>query len=106
MSKQRSTSADYVVYLIIRLMVCIIQALPYRAGTGFASLLAWLAFHIDTRHTNVARDNLQRAFPGQFNDREIDRMVQAVYVHFCTLVVDIIHLPRKLNPHTWRRHLE
>jgi KDO2-lipid IV(A) lauroyltransferase len=106
MSKRRSTAADYSVYLIIRLVVCIIQALPYRAGAAFAVALAWLAFRVDKRHTNVARDNLRQAFPGRFDEAQLDAMVRAVYRHFCTLVIDIIYLPRKLNPHTWRRYLE
>ena len=106
MSRQRSAAADYSVYLIIRLVVCIIQALPYRAGEAFARALAWLAFRIDKRHTNVARDNVRHAFPGRYNDAQINALVRAVYRHFCTLIIDIIHLPRKLNPHTWRRHLD
>src|SRR5713226_912866 len=105
MSKERSRTADYAVYLIVRFVVCVIQALPYRAGAAFASGLAWLAFHIDKRHRQVARDNLRHAFPGRYNDAQLDAMVRAVYRHFCTLLIDIVHLPRKLNPHTWRRYL-
>jgi KDO2-lipid IV(A) lauroyltransferase len=106
MSKQRSKVGDYAVYLVIRIVVCIVQALPYRAGLAFAGALAWLAYRIDARHRAVAHDNLRHAFPGRFDDAQRDEVVRAVYRHFCTLVIDIIHLPRKLSPHTWRRHLE
>jgi KDO2-lipid IV(A) lauroyltransferase len=106
MTKQRSAAVDYSVYLILRLFVCIIQALPYRAGAAFAGLLAWTAYHVDKRHTETARENLRNAFPGRWDDAQIDAIVRQVYRHFCTLLIDIIHLPRKLNPHTWRRHLE
>jgi KDO2-lipid IV(A) lauroyltransferase len=106
MPKQRSAAVDCSVYLIVRLIVCIIQALPYRAGAAIAGLLAWTAFHIDKRHTEVARDNLRHAFPGRWDHAQLDVMVRAVYRHFCTLLIDIIYLPRKLNPHTWRRHME
>lgn len=106
MSQQRSPAADYVVYLIVRIVVCIIQALPYRAGLAFAAALAWLAFRIDKRHRAVARDNLRHAFPERYTEFQLDALVRAVYRHFCALLIDIIHLPRKLNPHTWRRHLE
>ncbi|HMF12147.1 MAG TPA: lysophospholipid acyltransferase family protein [Gemmataceae bacterium] len=106
MSKQRSKVCDYAVYLVIRIVVCIVQALPYRAGLAFAQALAWLAYRIDARHRAVAHDNLRHAFPGRFDDAQQDEVVRAVYRHFCTLVIDIMHLPRKLSPHTWRRHLE
>ena len=33
-------------------------------------------------------------------------MVWDVYVHFCTMLIEIIHFPRKLHATTWRRHVE
>src|SRR5262249_34256171 len=68
--------------------------------------LAWLAYRVDARHRAVAHDNLEHAFPGRFDDDQRDALIRAVYRHFCGLLIDIMHLPRKLNPHTWRRHLE
>jgi KDO2-lipid IV(A) lauroyltransferase len=106
MSKQHSIVGDYAVYLVLRIVVCIVQALPYRAGLALAGALAWLVYRVDWRHRAVAHDNLRNAFPGQYDDPQRDALVRAVYRHFCTLVIDIMHLPRKLNPHTWRRHLE
>src|SRR5262249_13421720 len=106
MSKERSKSADYAVYLVLRIVVCIVQAFPYRAGRALAGALAWLAYRIDTRHRAVACKNLQHAFPGHFDDLRLDEFVRKMYRHFCGLVIDIIHLPRKLNPNTWRRHME
>jgi Kdo2-lipid IVA lauroyltransferase/acyltransferase len=106
MSKQRSKVGDYAVYIIIRIVVCILQALPYRAGLAFAGALAWLVFHVDKRHRAVARDNLRHAFPGRYNDVQLDDLVRAVYRHFCVMLIDIVHMPRKLNPHNWRRHME
>src|SRR5262249_9791113 len=34
------------------------------------------------------------------------RLVRAVYLHFCRLMMEIIHLPRKLHPETWRRYID
>ena len=33
---------------------------------------------------------------------ENDGMVRAVYRHFCTLALELTHLPRKLNTKNWR----
>ncbi|HJT76458.1 MAG TPA: lysophospholipid acyltransferase family protein [Gemmataceae bacterium] len=106
MSKPRSVVTDYLVYQAVRCVVCLIQSLPYRTATKLASGLAWLIYHVDQRHRLVALDNLRHAFPDRWTEAQLDRQVRAVYRHFCTLLVDIIHLPRKLRPCTWRRHVE
>jgi KDO2-lipid IV(A) lauroyltransferase len=106
MSKPRSVVADYCVYLVVRCVLCLIQALPPPAARKVGAGLAWLAYRLDRRHRQVAVDNLRQAFPGQFADAEIDALVRAVYRHFCTLLVEIAHLPRKLHANTWRRYLE
>ncbi len=106
MSKPRSKSADYAVYLLVRVIVCVLQALSYGAARQVAAGLAWLLYYIDRRHRLVADDNLQRAFPGQYTDAERDVLVRSVYRHFCCLLIDIVHTPRRLNPATWRAHVE
>lgn len=102
----RSRRADYLVYLAVRFTVCLIQALSFNAACGFARFLAWLAYRIDKRHRRVAQDNLEKAFPGQYTPAEIDRMIRNVYLHFCTVVVEIAHLPRRLHVHNWKRYVD
>src|SRR6266545_4282292 len=106
MSRQRSRLADYAVYLVVRLLVCLIQALSLNAARKLSAGLAWLAYRIDRRHREVALDNLRKAYPGQFSDSALDRMVCAVYQHFCSVLVEIIHLPRRLHPENWRDHID
>ncbi|HTU91040.1 MAG TPA: hypothetical protein VMF69_13255 [Gemmataceae bacterium] len=104
MSKPRSKLADFAVYLVVRAIVCFLQALSFRAACQMASGLAWLAYHVDRRHRLVALDNLRHAF-GEGDDAERDRLVRAIYRHFCTMLMEIIHLPRKLHPQNWKRHM-
>jgi KDO2-lipid IV(A) lauroyltransferase len=106
MSKPRSRAADYAVYLLVRVLVCVLQSLPPGAAHKVATTLAWLLYRIDRRHRQVADDNLSHAFPGRFTDAERDRLVHGVFRHFCQLLIDIIHTPRKLHPATWRRHVD
>jgi KDO2-lipid IV(A) lauroyltransferase len=106
MARPRSVVADYLVYLVVRLVVGVIQALPCGAACSLADGLGWLIYHLDTRHRRVALDNLRHAFPGRYTEAELHRRVQAVYRHFCTLLIDIIHIPRKLHSNNWRRHVE
>jgi KDO2-lipid IV(A) lauroyltransferase len=106
MPKPRSRVADYAVYLVVRVLVCIIQAMPPRMAGALADGLAWLAYRIDRRHREVAADNLRHAFPEITSPAEIDRRVRAVFRHFCRLIVDIAFLPRKLHPGNWRKHVD
>jgi Kdo2-lipid IVA lauroyltransferase/acyltransferase len=105
MAKPRSVVSDYVVYLLVRLVVCVVQALSLSAARRTGAFLAWLAYHIDRRHREVARENLQHAFPGRYTETELRQMVQATYRHFCTVLIEIIQLPRKLHVNNWRYHL-
>jgi Kdo2-lipid IVA lauroyltransferase/acyltransferase len=105
MAKERSPVADYAVYFLVRVVICLIQMLSYTAAFNTAKLLAWLIYRVDKRHRQVADDNLRHAFP-DLDAVQRDRKVRAVYLHFCTLLIEIIHLPRKLHPTNWRRHLD
>ncbi len=105
MARPRSLVGDYLIYLIVRLFVCLIQALPPPAARAFAAGLAWLAYRVNRRHRIVARDNLRQAYPGRYSDAELDALVRAVYRHFCTLVIEIILIPRLLQPANWRNYI-
>jgi KDO2-lipid IV(A) lauroyltransferase len=105
MAKPRSAVVDYAVYLLVRSAVCIMQALSLPAARKFGAVLAWLAYRIDRRHRDVARDNLRHAYPGRFTEAELDDMVRSIFQHFCTVLVEIIHLPRKLHVNNWLRHM-
>lgn len=105
MAKPRSRTVDYLVYLLVRIVVCILQSIPLEAGRGLAHGLAWLAYRLDRRHREVALDNLRHAFPGQYTEEELHALVREVYRHFCTVLIEIAHLPRKLRPKNWQRYV-
>jgi KDO2-lipid IV(A) lauroyltransferase len=106
MSKPRSRALDYLVYLIVRMVICVIQMMTYRAARGVSNHLAWLAYHLDRRHRQVAADNLRLALPEMQDGRQRDAVVRAVYRHFFLLLVEIVQVPRKLHATNWRRHLD
>jgi KDO2-lipid IV(A) lauroyltransferase len=103
--KKRSWLADQAVYLVVRLVVAVLQVLSYRCALGAADGLAWLAYRVDRRHRLVAHDNLRVAFP-EMGEEQRDRLVRAVYRHFCRLLVQIIHTPRMLHVSNWKEHIE
>ena len=101
--KKRSPAADYLVYLIVRCFVCVVQALSFEIACRLALALAWLVYKVDKRHRQVATENLKIAFPGQYTDAQIDRMVRGVYQHFCTMLIEIMHMPRRYHLHNYKK---
>jgi len=102
-SKRRSAAADYAVYLAVRGVVCVIQALPMWLAFALAGGLAKLAYLIDKRHRKVAAENLAFAFPEK-SAAEVDELVRACYRHCMKQVIEMVLLPRKFHVGTWRKY--
>ncbi len=64
--------------------------------------LAWVIYHVDARHRQVGLDNLAQAFGDRFTDHERDQIVRGVYRHFCMMLMEILHTPRKIHLENWR----
>ena len=103
-AKIRSPWMDYLVYLAVRIAVCVIQALPFALACRFAAGLAWLVYHIDKRHRLVAFENIDKAFRGKYSPAEIDILVRNVYRHFCTMAIEMVFMPRRYHLHNYKRH--
>src|SRR5262245_51498634 len=105
MAKPRNRVSDYAVYLAVRLVVCVLQALPLTSALALARYFAAVVHRIDRRHREVARDNMRHAYPAA-SEAAIDRHVRGVYRHFCTVLVEMVQLPRRLHQHNWQRYVE
>lgn len=104
MAKERRPAADFAVYFLVRVFVCMLQALSPSTARVFAQLLAKGLYLVDKRHREVAHENLRHAFP-DLNNLQLDRLVRRVYLHFCTMLVEITHLPRKMHVINWKQHV-
>jgi KDO2-lipid IV(A) lauroyltransferase len=104
MAKPRSRALDYLVYLVVRIVVCVVQALPVSMAWQFAENLAWLAYHVNRRHRSVACENLRRAFP-DLDAAAVNRLVRLVYRHSCLMLIEMILIPRKLHLSNMERHV-
>lgn len=105
MKKPRNRVLDYLVYLAVRLVVCVAQALSVEQSYRLAEGLAALIYKVDKRHRKVAMENLRLAFGDQYSEFQRDRIVRGVYRHFCMMLMEILHIPRKIHPLTWRERI-
>src|SRR5262245_62559357 len=104
--KRRKPAVDLAVYLAVRLVVCLVQAVSPRVAFKLAEWLAWVAYRVDKRHREVAEENLRFAFPELAADPvRLDRLVRATYRHFATVAVEMMLIPRKMHVRCWRRYV-
>ena len=97
MAAKRSRGADCAIYLLVRVVVCVVQAMSWRYALGLARGLAWLAYRIDRRHRVLAAENISHAFP-DLDAAAVDRLVRASYLHLATMLIEMMRLPRVIRP--------
>jgi KDO2-lipid IV(A) lauroyltransferase len=106
MKKQRNAVFDYAVYVATRLFVGVAQALTIEQCYALARFVAAIVYHVDKRHRLVALDNLRHAYGDALDDAGRDRIVRGVYRHFFMLIMELVHIPRKLHRTTWRQYIQ
>ncbi|MFO0907741.1 MAG: lysophospholipid acyltransferase family protein [Isosphaeraceae bacterium] len=102
MARPRSRSIDYLVYLAVRWVVAFAQILSVEQSYTLARFMARIFYRLNRRHREVGLENLRLAFGDTYSLAERDQIVRQVYEHFCMMMMEILHIPRKLHPTTWR----
>src|SRR5580700_10089060 len=105
MKKRRNRVVDYAVYLFVRLIVGIGQALTIEQSYALARLIARVFYRLDPRHVAVGVENLRHAFGDRYTEEERDAIVRKVYLHFAMMLMEMLHIPRKLHAETWRHRI-
>lgn len=104
-ARSRSPVRNFFEFLAVRSVLAAAQALPLTFCYTLAKLLAWIAYHVDRRHRQVADENLKAAYP-QWNTEKRAQAIRRVYRHFGMMIMEMAHLPRMLRPYTWRKYIE
>ncbi len=97
MSQKRNKYLDYLVYLIVRIVICIVQSLTLETGYSIARLIAWLGWTFDKRHRKVAITNLEKAFGDHYTPKQREQIVYGVYDHFARVIIEMAWIPRKVR---------
>ena len=103
--RRRRPVLDYLAYVGVRVVVCLAQMMSVEQSYAFARTLAAILYRVDRRHRKVGMENLRLAFGDEYSEAERDAIVRGVYRHFCMMMMEILHIPRKLHPTTWRDHI-
>ncbi len=95
---------DLLVYLMVRLAVCVMQALPLETCATWARGLAYLAADVLKIRDDVVDDNLRHAFPDMPPD-ERRLLARRMWEHLLLMAFEVMHAPRKIHDTNWRDYV-
>jgi KDO2-lipid IV(A) lauroyltransferase len=96
-------SIDFSAYLLVRVVIAFIQALPLAACEKIANVLATLAGRVLRIRGNVVEENLRIAFP-DLSAEEREAITWQMWQHLILMIMEIAQTPRKVHETNWKEH--
>lgn len=96
---------DYLAYLAVRCVICVVQALSMSTCHRLARWLAWLVGEKIGLRRSIVFENLALAFPER-SKAERKRLAVAMWEHLFLMVVELAHAPRKIHDTNWRDYIK
>jgi len=101
---QRKHLVDLFVYLVVRLLICLVQALRIETGQKLIAPLAWMFDAVLGIRRKVIAENLAHAFP-ELSGSQRKRLARRMWEHLFLLVLEVAHAPRKIHETNWRDYI-
>ena len=95
--------ADFTVYIFVRSVIAIVQAIPLSTCEAGAELLATFFSRVLQLRRQVIEGNLQQAFP-QLTHRQRQFIAWQMWRHLFLMAAEIAHTPRKIHRTNWKEH--
>ena len=93
---------EWIVYVVVRTLICIVQSMTQQQAESFARLLAWMSHSVLKIRSTVVDENLRHAFPLLSRD-ERRKLAAEMWVHLYFLGVEMLQAPRKIHRSNWRK---
>ena len=101
---QRARWFDYPVYVLLRVLLCIVQALPLATCERLSHTLAWFVSDVLKLRRKIVEENLHCAFP-ESTEAERRTIERQMWAHLFLLVAEVMHAPRKIHDTNWRDYI-
>ncbi len=95
---------QYLVYLAVRITICVVQALPLSACEHGARWLAWLFHDVLRIRRRVTDENLAHAFP-QLDATQRGRLARRMWEHLFLFAAEVAHTRRKIHRTNWHQYI-
>ena len=96
--------SDYLVYLLVRVLFCVVQSLSLEAGKSFAQGLAFFFSRILPIRRRLLHENLQLAFP-ELNHEQRCILIRTMWDHLLLMGVEVALARRKIRDFNWTDHI-
>lgn len=95
---------QWLVYLMMRCIICVVQTLPIETCQTMSRGLAWLAHDGLKIRRKIVEENLRHAFPNR-SPAEYRRLALHMWEHVFLMVCELAQMPRKVHDTNWRDHV-
>lgn len=96
---------QFLLYLVLRTLVMVIDMFPYRSAPGIARLLGRVIRTIDRKHVRIAAKNLEKSRGVCPADR-IPGFIEKVYESVARGFVEMLMLPRLMKRHQVSKYVK
>jgi len=101
----RKNILDYLSYVAVRILICVVQAMPLETGCKMARACAWLMNDVLRMRAKVVGENLTHAFP-DLSPQQRAATARRMWEHLFLLVLEVAHVPRKVHETNWRKYID
>lgn len=95
---------EFLVYVVVRVVICVAQSLPLAACDGIARWLAWLFGDVLRIRGKITDENLREAFP-DLSAAERKAIARRMWHHLFLFVCEIAQTSRRINRQNWHKHV-
>ncbi len=95
---------EYIAYLIVRLVICVAQALPLSVCDSIARGLAWLFADVLRARRKITDENLRHAFP-EWSAAKRKKTARQMWHHLFLFICEIAQTSRRIHRHNWHQHV-
>ena len=96
--------SDYLVYLLVRVLFCIVQSLGLDASRTLAGGLAFLFSQVLPIRRPLLLKNLQIALP-ELNDKQHRIIIRTMWEHLFLMGIEVALARRKIRDFNWTDHI-
>lgn len=98
-------AGHFCVYLVVRVLIAIVGAIPLAISERIAWVLAWLFTHVIRIRYRVADENLRHSFP-ELTPSERRAVIFRMWHHLFLLILEIVHTSKTVKEENWRQFVE
>ncbi len=96
---------QYGVYLVVRALLCVIQAIPLGWAEVLARWGAWVCWDLLKLRRQVVEENLQAAFP-QWSSPMRNQVARAMWEHLFLMAAEVAQAHRRLHRGNWHHWVQ